>query len=190
MRGDDHIPLLARRHRMRCLTSALASSALAAANAAAPPAVRVVRIPDAARLRAGGATRRHGWRGGDRLRLRVRRGHRTALLLTRRRQGAVAGADGALRLLGHGSALRRARQGLQIEDPLLPAPPHIYSDRATCDGANLSDVQLPVGRLICRSCPSTCGAPRLTYGRSMAKAMDFFNLDHARWPELAADRAG
>ena len=70
------------------------------------------------------------------------------------------------------------------------APPHIYSDRATCDGADLSDVQLPVGRLICRSCPSTCGAPRLTYGRSMVKAMDFFNLDHARWPELAADRAG
>ena len=34
------------------------------------------------------------------------------------------------------------------------------------------------------------GAPRLTYGRSMAKAMDVFNLDHARWPELAADRAG
>ena len=33
------------------------------------------------------------------------------------------------------------------------------------------------------------GAPRLTYGRSMAKAMDVFNLDHARWPELAADRA-
>ena len=33
------------------------------------------------------------------------------------------------------------------------------------------------------------GAPRLTYGRSVAKAMDVFNLDHARWPELAADRA-
>ena len=31
--------------------------------------------------------------------------------------------------------------------------------------------------------------PRLTYGRSVAKAMDVFNLDHARWPELAADRA-
>ena len=31
-------------------------------------------------------------------------------------------------------------------------------------------------------------APRLTYGRSVAKAMDIFNLDHARWPELAADR--
>ena len=28
------------------------------------------------------------------------------------------------------------------------------------------------------------GAPRLTYGRSVAKAMDVFNLDHARWPEL------
>ena len=33
------------------------------------------------------------------------------------------------------------------------------------------------------------GAPRLTYGRSVAKAMDVFNLDHAQWPELAADRA-
>ena len=33
------------------------------------------------------------------------------------------------------------------------------------------------------------GAPRLTYGRSVAKAMDVFNLDHARWPEFAADRA-
>ena len=31
--------------------------------------------------------------------------------------------------------------------------------------------------------------PRLTYGRSVAKAMDVFNLDHAQWPELAADRA-
>ena len=34
------------------------------------------------------------------------------------------------------------------------------------------------------------GAPQLTYGRSVAKAMDVLNLDHARWPELAADRAG
>ena len=33
------------------------------------------------------------------------------------------------------------------------------------------------------------GAPRLTYGRSVAKAMDVFNLDHARWPELVAERA-
>ena len=32
------------------------------------------------------------------------------------------------------------------------------------------------------------GAPRFTLGRTMAKAMDIFRLDHARWPELAADR--
>ena len=32
------------------------------------------------------------------------------------------------------------------------------------------------------------GAPRLTFGRSVAKAMDVFGLDSARWPELAADR--
>ena len=32
------------------------------------------------------------------------------------------------------------------------------------------------------------GAPRLTFGRSVAKAMDVFDLDSARWPELAADR--
>ena len=30
------------------------------------------------------------------------------------------------------------------------------------------------------------GAPRLTFGRSVAKAMDVFDLDSARWPELAA----
>ena len=29
-----------------------------------------------------------------------------------------------------------------------PVPPHVYSDRATCDGADLSDVQLPAGRLM------------------------------------------
>ena len=32
------------------------------------------------------------------------------------------------------------------------------------------------------------GAPQLTYGRTVAKAMDTFDLDPARWPELAADR--
>ena len=32
-------------------------------------------------------------------------------------------------------------------------------------------------------------AAAYTYGRSMAKAMNVFNLDHARWPELAANRA-
>ena len=32
------------------------------------------------------------------------------------------------------------------------------------------------------------GAPRLTFGRSVAKAMDVFDLDSARWPELPADR--
>ena len=34
------------------------------------------------------------------------------------------------------------------------------------------------------------GAPQLTYGRTVAKAMDTFDLDPARWPELAADRSG
>ena len=32
------------------------------------------------------------------------------------------------------------------------------------------------------------GAPRLTYGRSMVKAMDVFDLDPSHWHELAADR--
>ena len=32
------------------------------------------------------------------------------------------------------------------------------------------------------------GAPQFTYGRTIAKAMDVFDLDPARWPELAADR--
>ena len=31
-------------------------------------------------------------------------------------------------------------------------------------------------------------APQFTYGRTIAKAMDVFDLDPARWPELAADR--
>ena len=32
------------------------------------------------------------------------------------------------------------------------------------------------------------GAPRMTYGRSILKALDTFDLDHKKWPELAADR--
>ena len=28
----------------------------------------------------------------------------------------------------------------------------------------------------------------MTYGRSVRKALDTFNLDHNKWPELAADR--
>ena len=32
------------------------------------------------------------------------------------------------------------------------------------------------------------GAPRMTYGRSVLKALDTFDLDHKKWPELAADR--
>ena len=32
------------------------------------------------------------------------------------------------------------------------------------------------------------GAPTMTYGRSVFKALDKFNLDVERWPELAADR--
>jgi hypothetical protein len=33
------------------------------------------------------------------------------------------------------------------------------------------------------------GAPSMTYGRSVFKALDKFGLDVARWPELAADRS-
>jgi hypothetical protein len=33
------------------------------------------------------------------------------------------------------------------------------------------------------------GAPSMTYGRSVSKALDKFGLDVARWPELAADRS-
>ena len=32
------------------------------------------------------------------------------------------------------------------------------------------------------------GAPRMTYGRSLTKALDKFNVDASRWHELAADR--
>ena len=28
----------------------------------------------------------------------------------------------------------------------------------------------------------------MTYGRALGKALDVFDLDHAKWPELAADR--
>ena len=38
-------------------------------------------------------------------------------------------------------------------------------------------------------CRRPVGAPQLTYGRSVAKALDIFDLDRDRWPELAADRA-
>ena len=33
------------------------------------------------------------------------------------------------------------------------------------------------------------GAPRMTYARSLGKALDVFDLDHLKWPELAADRS-
>ena len=33
------------------------------------------------------------------------------------------------------------------------------------------------------------GAPRMTYGRSLGKALDVFDIDHKKWPLLAADRA-
>ena len=32
------------------------------------------------------------------------------------------------------------------------------------------------------------GAPRMIHGRSARKALDTFDLDHNKWPELAADR--
>ena len=32
------------------------------------------------------------------------------------------------------------------------------------------------------------GAPKMTYGRSIAKALAKFNVDAALWPDLAADR--
>jgi hypothetical protein len=32
------------------------------------------------------------------------------------------------------------------------------------------------------------GAPKMTYGRSVGKALAKFDIDFARWPELAADR--
>jgi hypothetical protein len=36
--------------------------------------------------------------------------------------------------------------------------------------------------------PRPRGAPRMTYGRSVGKALDTFGLDRNKWPELAADR--
>ena len=33
------------------------------------------------------------------------------------------------------------------------------------------------------------GAPEMTYGRSIGKALDRFNIGREWWPELAADRA-
>jgi len=36
--------------------------------------------------------------------------------------------------------------------------------------------------------PRPRGAPRMTYGRSVGKALDTFGLERDKWPELAADR--
>ena len=36
--------------------------------------------------------------------------------------------------------------------------------------------------------PRPLGAPKMTYGRSIRKALDKFHIDHATWTELAADR--
>ena len=33
------------------------------------------------------------------------------------------------------------------------------------------------------------GAPTMTYGRTVGKALDKFHIDRDTWPELAADRA-
>ena len=33
------------------------------------------------------------------------------------------------------------------------------------------------------------GAPRMTYGRTIGKALDMFDINPKKWPELAADRA-
>ena len=37
--------------------------------------------------------------------------------------------------------------------------------------------------------PRPRGAPQMTYGRSITKALEMFNIDVRTWPELAADRA-
>jgi hypothetical protein len=37
--------------------------------------------------------------------------------------------------------------------------------------------------------PRPRGAPKMTYGRSIGKALDQFSIDRATWPELAADRS-
>ena len=36
--------------------------------------------------------------------------------------------------------------------------------------------------------PRPKGAPRMTYGRSLGKALDHFSIDRETWHELAADR--
>ena len=33
------------------------------------------------------------------------------------------------------------------------------------------------------------GEPRMTFARSIGKALDVYDLDRAKWPELAADRS-
>ena len=37
-------------------------------------------------------------------------------------------------------------------------------------------------------CPRPCGAPPMTYGRSIGAALDDFCIDRRTWPDLAADR--
>jgi hypothetical protein len=34
-----------------------------------------------------------------------------------------------------------------------------------------------------------CGAPSMTYGRTLGKALDKFHIDREMWPQLAANRA-
>ena len=36
--------------------------------------------------------------------------------------------------------------------------------------------------------PRPRGAPKMTYGRTICKALDHFSIAHATWPQLAADR--
>ena len=36
--------------------------------------------------------------------------------------------------------------------------------------------------------PRPRGAPKMTYGRTIYKALDHFSIAHATWPQLAADR--
>ena len=59
--------------------------------------------------------------------------------------------------------------------------------------ARMDYSRLPRRMLLYRACwvahPRPRGAqPRMTYGRSVGKALDTFGLDHNKWPELAADR--
>ena len=56
-------------------------------------------------------------------------------------------------------------------------------------GARVTRPRLP--RRVLSSCvprKRPPGAPRMTYGRSLGKALDVFDLDHSKWHELAADR--